>query len=322
MKDNTFQLLRHIWNDVSEDWPFYTEEERQSFRRRKPQNLTPPGSDGSTGSSISSGHSSSSSHPASPQPPSSLKRPGGGGGFYDGSGPSLSGPVPKKMRVSNYMRPPDLSVGGKSPLVSRSPSQNGRSPLNESNGRGVMDSNDGKVSGWLMLNGGRSGASPSAHKFNGGSVITPASSPDSQDSSSETHTAPPDMEIDQRNAKDYLVQFTPIVNSEQRRIYKAEFNKNYNLYQKYHRYLEGVSRKFTQLENQLRQEQEGSDTWKVRNFFPIFPLHSFESADLAKQSSRLNETRDRCYDFENIFSEKSACLIVDTVFVFAGSDLL
>jgi RNA polymerase II elongation factor ELL len=43
MKDNTYHLLRHIWNDVSEDWPFYTEEERQAFRRRKPQNLTPPG---------------------------------------------------------------------------------------------------------------------------------------------------------------------------------------------------------------------------------------------------------------------------------------
>jgi RNA polymerase II elongation factor ELL len=263
MKDNTYHLMRHIWNDVSEDWPFYTEEERQSFRRRKPQNLTPPGSDGSTGSSISSGHSSSSSHPASPQPPSTLKR--GGGGFYEGSNPgsNLSGPVPKKMRVSNYMRPPDLSVGGKSPLLSRSPSQNGRSPLNESNGRAVMDSNEGKVSGWLMLNGGAR-SSPSAHKFNGGgSVITPASSPDSQDSNADLPTAPPDMEIDQRNAKDYLVHFTPIADSDQRRLYKAEFNKNYNLYRKYHNYLEGVSRKFTQLENQLRQEQEGSETWKV-----------------------------------------------------------
>ena len=68
-KDNTYVLKRAFWNDVSEDWPFYTEEERQSFRRRKPQNLTPPGSDGGISiSSIGSGHSSSSSHPASPQP--------------------------------------------------------------------------------------------------------------------------------------------------------------------------------------------------------------------------------------------------------------
>ena len=68
-KDNTYVLKRAFWNDVSEDWPFYTEEERQSFRRRKPQNLTPPGSDGGISvSSIGSGHSSSSSHPGSPQP--------------------------------------------------------------------------------------------------------------------------------------------------------------------------------------------------------------------------------------------------------------
>ena len=68
-KDNTYILKRSFWNDVSEDWPFYTEEERQSFRRRKPQNLTPPGSDGGISvSSIGSGHSSSSSHPGSPQP--------------------------------------------------------------------------------------------------------------------------------------------------------------------------------------------------------------------------------------------------------------
>ena len=66
---NTYVLKRCFWNDVSEDWPFYTDEERQLFKRRKPQNLTPPGSDGGISiSSIGSGHSSSSSHPASPQP--------------------------------------------------------------------------------------------------------------------------------------------------------------------------------------------------------------------------------------------------------------
>ena len=68
-KDNTYVLKRAFWNDVSEDWPFYSDEERQLFKRSMPQNLTPPGSDGGNSvSSIVSGHSSSSSHPASPQP--------------------------------------------------------------------------------------------------------------------------------------------------------------------------------------------------------------------------------------------------------------
>ena len=96
MKDNTYQLQRHIWNDVSEDWPFYTDEERQAFRRRKPQNLTPPGSDGSTGSAAS-GHSSSSSHPASPQP--SLKR----SSAYLSSGDASP--------LSDHLAPPSSSPG-------------------------------------------------------------------------------------------------------------------------------------------------------------------------------------------------------------------
>jgi len=146
MKDNTYHLKRDIWNDVSEDWPFYTEEERQAFRRRKPQNLTPPGSDGST-ASMASGHSSSSSHPASPQP--TLKRPSASSSSYLGNGHHhsdhhrgdvsplsdhhhshhspmgmngssssyASPPVNKKKRVSNYVRPADLS-----------PMSNSRSP--------------------------------------------------------------------------------------------------------------------------------------------------------------------------------------------------
>ena len=67
MKDNTYHLQRHMWNDVSEDWQFYSEQERQCMKRRKPQNLTPPCSDGSTSSS---GHSpAQSSHHNMPSPP-------------------------------------------------------------------------------------------------------------------------------------------------------------------------------------------------------------------------------------------------------------
>lgn len=43
MRDNTYQLQRHVWNDVQEDWPFYTEQDRAMMKRKKPQNLTPPG---------------------------------------------------------------------------------------------------------------------------------------------------------------------------------------------------------------------------------------------------------------------------------------
>ncbi|XP_075238386.1 suppressor of Triplolethal [Lycorma delicatula] len=95
-RDNTYHLLRHVWNDVREDWPYYTEQDRQMLKRRKPQNLTPPGSsDG--GSSVGSGQSPSSVHPGSPpsaiEPPPSSKRPG----YYDGA----DGLPTKRQRISH-----------------------------------------------------------------------------------------------------------------------------------------------------------------------------------------------------------------------------
>ncbi|KAK5649180.1 hypothetical protein RI129_000209 [Pyrocoelia pectoralis] len=98
LKDNAFHLNRAMWNDVREDWPFYTESERQMLKRRKPQNLTPPGS--SDGGSSGSGQSPTSTHPGSPPPPiSSSKRPG----YYDG----VDGLPTKRPRISHYRKPSD-----------------------------------------------------------------------------------------------------------------------------------------------------------------------------------------------------------------------
>ncbi len=33
VRDNAYVLNRHIWNDVHEDWPFYTEQEKQILKR-------------------------------------------------------------------------------------------------------------------------------------------------------------------------------------------------------------------------------------------------------------------------------------------------
>lgn len=33
IKDNCYLLRRHMWNDVNEDWPFYTEEEKRMLKR-------------------------------------------------------------------------------------------------------------------------------------------------------------------------------------------------------------------------------------------------------------------------------------------------
>ncbi|KAK0161090.1 hypothetical protein PV327_009605 [Microctonus hyperodae] len=101
MHDNTYHLHLYIWNDIQEDWPFYSEQDRAMLKRRKPQNLTPPGSsDGSSGS----GQSPNSMHPGSPPaiiaPPPSLinsKRPG----YYQGN----DGLQTKRPRISHYRKP-------------------------------------------------------------------------------------------------------------------------------------------------------------------------------------------------------------------------
>lgn len=46
IKDNCYLLRRHMWNDVNEDWPFYTEEEKRMLKRSVnfkniPQSLLP-----------------------------------------------------------------------------------------------------------------------------------------------------------------------------------------------------------------------------------------------------------------------------------------
>jgi len=100
MRDNTYQLIRHVWNDVQEDWPFYSEQERQLLKRRKPQNLTPPGS--SDSGSSGSGQSPTSTHPGSPpstiSSSSSMKRPG----YIDGA----DGLPTKRKRISHYHTKP------------------------------------------------------------------------------------------------------------------------------------------------------------------------------------------------------------------------
>ena len=110
-KNNVYELKRAMWNDVNEDWPFYSVEDRAALKRRKPQNLTPPGSD--TGST-SSGHSPSSTNPASPpQIQCGFKRDR----FGDRDEMLTAPPTSKKIRVSTYKRPGENHRATKSPSL-------------------------------------------------------------------------------------------------------------------------------------------------------------------------------------------------------------
>ncbi|KAH8335289.1 hypothetical protein KR074_006529 [Drosophila pseudoananassae] len=115
MSHNTYNLRRQMWNDVDENWPFFSEQELQQLKRRKPQNLTPPMS--SDAGSSTSGQSPTSTHTGSPPPPSSSGGVGGGGGPGSGAGGAgmkrtsleydetmFSTVQPKKQRISHYKK--------------------------------------------------------------------------------------------------------------------------------------------------------------------------------------------------------------------------
>ncbi|XP_014475918.1 PREDICTED: RNA polymerase II elongation factor Ell isoform X2 [Dinoponera quadriceps] len=141
MRDNSYHLHRHIWNDVQEDWPFYTEQERAILRRRKPQNLTPPGSsDGSTGSGQSPNSIQPGSPPAITAPPPSLlgnKRPG----YYQGN----DGLQTKKPRISHYRKSETNSSSNASGESGR------RTTASSDGGSGVSP-----TAGGVVLGGGSS----------------------------------------------------------------------------------------------------------------------------------------------------------------------
>nr|XP_033323769.1 RNA polymerase II elongation factor Ell isoform X1 [Megalopta genalis] len=151
MRDNTYHLQRFVWNDVQEDWLYYTEQEKAMLKRRKPQNLTPPGS--SDGGSSGSGQSPNSTHPGSPPaitappPPLGAKRPG----YYQGN----DGLPTKKQRVSRCKKP-EPSTGSATAVENRRTASSGGS------------NNSNSVSG---VPGGGAGGGSSASGSGGGSGV-------------------------------------------------------------------------------------------------------------------------------------------------------
>uniref|UniRef100_T1IUD5 OCEL domain-containing protein n=1 Tax=Strigamia maritima TaxID=126957 RepID=T1IUD5_STRMM len=85
MKNNKFDLAKHVWSEVQDDWPFYTEADRQLLKERMSQNSNSPNSN-----EFSSSNSS---------PPLPVKRPNPD----PGSIPS------KKQRISHFNKQPEVN---------------------------------------------------------------------------------------------------------------------------------------------------------------------------------------------------------------------
>jgi len=281
-KNNSYELRRSMWNEVSEDWPFYSEQDRVIVRRRKPQNLTPPGSDTST----SSGHSPSSTNPPSPpQITNPLKRTS----FYDREA-QRDVPAPKKVRVSSYKRPGASSwdVTSKSPRSLLMPSSgvsgdhrgHGVSPRLDMEYTKVEDDSAPNWDKWGKEHGHQPSPSrePAPVTEQHRAAATPqAESPDN-----------PHMQdlVPNRNM-DFIAAYTSIVTYEQRMRYKADFNQNFVKYRKLHNVLDQHSKRFAHLESQLKNHQRGSKEFKdVRA--RIYEEFDKSKSDRVYQDARTN----------------------------------
>lgn len=298
MRDNVYCLHRHVWNDVQEDWPFYTETERQILKRRKPQNLTPPLS--SDGGSSTSGQSPSSTHNGS-SPPSGGKRPAAASNDDTGIG---SIPTSKKPRISHYKKDilPDSTRRGVTDSRDSS-NMNPRSRPFDDNMRSSKYYNN--YSNHHNNHNSHHNHNHSNHHH--GSSVTP-SAQESEDSGVSLSYSlvsndvarriqAPSTDKEQRSEKeqerdrddviserdnyddqinayrantnkvkslkdDFSDQFTRITSLEQRRKYKTEFDKDFQEYRKLHEIVERVSRKFAQLEENLQHERLNERRYK------------------------------------------------------------
>jgi len=310
-KNNVHELKRSMWNDVQEDWPGYTESDKVMLKRRKPQNLTPPGSD--TGST-SSGHSPSSTTPASPpQISNPLKR--NGGGFFPGEtirdrnererDRELAGqePSPKKKRVSSYKRPGDS--WSKSPGLSVSPRLTlthdrdaslgdvGRHSVSPRLTFDPLSTHDDSAPDWDQFSPGEQqqesrerverkerkrerSESKGRHRAvqerqqesNSESEATLQEETETgesgehrdrdRDTDGQDQEPPQLQQLLQNKNKDFLELYTPIIDSEQRNRYKAEFNQHYTKYIGLHGVLNKVSKTFSNLEHKLRETPRGT----------------------------------------------------------------
>lgn len=238
LKDNCYHIRRHVWNDVNEDWPFYTEEEKRTLKRRKPQNLTPPGSSDSTNSLSPRGS------------PSSIKRAGGAGVAGGDDVPS------KKQRISHYRRPEHAALGG-SPSSGYATAGSGAS----SGERHASDNEDDrsvkKENGYTLSYNTVKDLCPSPAKSNGYGNSPPVEQNRITEKDTKYETlennelsSPPDENM--TDLEEIERQYPPISSSSSRRAYKDEFSMLYNEYRSLHTRLAPVAKLFSRLERELQ----------------------------------------------------------------------
>ncbi|XP_053558935.1 RNA polymerase II elongation factor ELL [Bombina bombina] len=93
---------------------------------------------------------------------------------------------------------------------------------------------------------------------------------------------------------DYLLKYTAISSQEQRQTYKNDFNSEYNEYRDLHARIERITRRFTQLDSQLKQLCQGTEDYKT-----IHDQILQEYRKIKKSNPNYSEEKNRCEYLHN-----------------------
>ncbi|XP_047442997.1 RNA polymerase II elongation factor ELL [Mugil cephalus] len=93
---------------------------------------------------------------------------------------------------------------------------------------------------------------------------------------------------------DYLLKYTVIASPEQRQRYKNDFNNEYSEYRGLHARIEGITRQFTVLDNELKQLQQGTDKYKTIHNQILQEYHKIK-----KTNPNYSQEKNRCEYLHN-----------------------
>lgn len=291
LRDNIYHLSKHAWNDVQEDWYFYSEQEKQQIKRNKSRNLTSPCSSDS-GVSVSSNQSPNSNAPPAPiekSPPSTYKRPG----YFNGA----DGFQTKRQRISHFVKPDSIKplngdenahIGTNNTcsdelnVTTSAPDRPFRPKIYEKLkpiiDRPLLDSplSPGQDIPSVVV------TSPSPEIRNGD---IPISAFDRKPIFHSPSKIPDASEIKYQKPK-YMKEYVTITSMEQRRKYKTDFNLIFKEYQRVHEEVDSISNTFAQLGESLRQHKKGTPKYAkieqeiLRKYYQLKSSQKFQAAKL------------------------------------------
>ncbi|XP_032382972.1 RNA polymerase II elongation factor ELL [Etheostoma spectabile] len=93
---------------------------------------------------------------------------------------------------------------------------------------------------------------------------------------------------------DYLSKYTVIGSPEQRQRYKNDFNAEYSEYRGLHARIEGITRQFTVLDNELKQLHQGTDKYKTIHNQILQEYHKIK-----KTNPNYSQEKNRCEYLHN-----------------------